>query len=138
MTQTQASNHLFALSVEQQCCHQNPSLPLYLEPDIAEESLLAKNIEQELAYTSLRTMMAAVEIWYDPDPSLESSFCPFGGATKPRIIFSLTSTTASLHHYPTTYAGRSNTVQSSIPGGKTVYSSLFTSSKSSHILHCVP
>ncbi|KAG2745504.1 DNA-directed RNA polymerase II, subunit 1 [Suillus brevipes Sb2] len=46
-----------------------PSLTVYLEPDIAEESLLAKNVEQELAYTSLRTVTAAVEIWYDPDPS---------------------------------------------------------------------
>ncbi|KAG2066729.1 DNA-directed RNA polymerase II, subunit 1 [Suillus decipiens] len=46
-----------------------PSLTVYLEPEIAEESLLAKNVEQELAYTSLRTVTAAVEIWYDPDPS---------------------------------------------------------------------
>ncbi|EEB86935.1 hypothetical protein MPER_15938, partial [Moniliophthora perniciosa FA553] len=30
---------------------------------------LAKNVQQELAYTSLRTVTAAVEIWYDPDPS---------------------------------------------------------------------
>ncbi|TFK38673.1 hypothetical protein BDQ12DRAFT_683152 [Crucibulum laeve] len=32
-------------------------------------SSLAKNVQQELAYTSLRTVTAAVEIWYDPDPS---------------------------------------------------------------------
>ena len=30
---------------------------------------MAKNVQQELAYTSLRTVTAAVEIWYDPDPS---------------------------------------------------------------------
>ncbi|KAJ3898079.1 RNA polymerase Rpb1, domain 7-domain-containing protein [Lentinula edodes] len=30
---------------------------------------LAKNVQQELAYTSLRTVTATVEIWYDPDPS---------------------------------------------------------------------
>ncbi|OAX40478.1 beta and beta-prime subunits of DNA dependent RNA-polymerase [Rhizopogon vinicolor AM-OR11-026] len=48
-----------------------PSLSVYLESDIAEETqgLLAKNVQQELAYTSLRTVTAAVEIWYDPDPS---------------------------------------------------------------------
>ncbi|KAG1782895.1 RNA polymerase Rpb1, domain 7-domain-containing protein [Suillus placidus] len=45
------------------------SLTVYLEPDIAEESLLAKNIEQELTYTSLCMVTAAVEIWYDPDQS---------------------------------------------------------------------
>ncbi|OJA09719.1 hypothetical protein AZE42_11586 [Rhizopogon vesiculosus] len=48
-----------------------PSLSIYLESDIAEETqgLLTKNVQQELAYTSLCTMAAAVEIWYDPDPS---------------------------------------------------------------------
>ncbi|KAG2079822.1 RNA polymerase II largest subunit, partial [Suillus discolor] len=46
-----------------------PSLTVYLEPDIAEESLLAKNIEQELTYTSFCTVTAAMEIWYDPDLS---------------------------------------------------------------------
>ncbi|KAI6137914.1 RNA polymerase Rpb1, domain 7-domain-containing protein, partial [Pisolithus tinctorius] len=30
--------------------------------------MLAKNVQQELTYTSLRTVTAAVEIWYDPDP----------------------------------------------------------------------
>ncbi|KDQ53026.1 hypothetical protein JAAARDRAFT_197811 [Jaapia argillacea MUCL 33604] len=46
-----------------------PSLTVYLEPDIAMDAMLAKNVQQELAYTSLRTVTAAVEIWYDPDPS---------------------------------------------------------------------
>lgn len=45
-----------------------PSLSVYLEPEIAKEDFLAKNVQQELAYTSLRTVTAAVEIWYDPDP----------------------------------------------------------------------
>lgn len=46
-----------------------PSLSVYLEPEISRSSSLAKNVQQELAYTSLRTVTAAVEIWYDPDPS---------------------------------------------------------------------
>ena len=46
-----------------------PSLTVYLEPEISRSRFLAKNVQQELAYTSLRTVTAAVEIWYDPDPS---------------------------------------------------------------------
>lgn len=46
-----------------------PSLSVYLEPEISRSSTLAKNVQQELAYTSLRTVTAGVEIWYDPDPS---------------------------------------------------------------------
>ncbi|KAH9891211.1 beta and beta-prime subunits of DNA dependent RNA-polymerase [Cubamyces lactineus] len=46
-----------------------PSLSVYLEPEIAKDAVLAKNVQQELAFTSLRTVTAAVEIWYDPDPS---------------------------------------------------------------------
>ncbi|KAL0955363.1 hypothetical protein HGRIS_001611 [Hohenbuehelia grisea] len=46
-----------------------PSLSVYLEPNIARESTLAKTVQQKLAYTSLRTVTGAVEIWYDPDPS---------------------------------------------------------------------
>jgi len=46
-----------------------PSLSVYLEPEISRDAELAKNVQQELAYTSLRTVTAAVEIWYDPDPS---------------------------------------------------------------------
>ncbi|KAF9488926.1 beta and beta-prime subunits of DNA dependent RNA-polymerase [Pleurotus eryngii] len=30
---------------------------------------IVKNVQQELAYTTLRTVTAAVEIWYNPDPS---------------------------------------------------------------------
>ncbi|KAF9007912.1 beta and beta-prime subunits of DNA dependent RNA-polymerase [Cyathus striatus] len=46
-----------------------PSLTVYLEPYIAESSNRAKEVQQELAFTSLRTVTAAVEIWYDPDPT---------------------------------------------------------------------
>uniref|UniRef100_A0A8H7YB65 DNA-directed RNA polymerase subunit n=2 Tax=Psilocybe TaxID=71950 RepID=A0A8H7YB65_PSICU len=46
-----------------------PSLTVYLEPQISRSADLAKQVQQELAYTSLRTVTAAVEIWYDPDPS---------------------------------------------------------------------
>lgn len=46
-----------------------PSLTVYLDPEISRSSELAKNVQQELAYTSLRTVTAGVEIWYDPDPS---------------------------------------------------------------------
>lgn len=45
-----------------------PSLSVYLESEISTDPVLAKNVQQELAYTSLRTVTAAVEIWYDPDP----------------------------------------------------------------------
>jgi DNA-directed RNA polymerase II subunit RPB1 len=46
-----------------------PSLSVYLQPELARDANLAKNVQQELAYTSLRTVTAAVEIWYDPDPT---------------------------------------------------------------------
>jgi DNA-directed RNA polymerase II subunit RPB1 len=43
-----------------------PSLTVYLKPEIVADSALAKNVQQELAYT-LRTVTAAVEIWYHPN-----------------------------------------------------------------------
>ncbi|CCM03706.1 uncharacterized protein FIBRA_05852 [Fibroporia radiculosa] len=46
-----------------------PSLSIYLDPEIAKDQISANSVQQELAYTSLRTVTAAVEIWYDPDPS---------------------------------------------------------------------
>ncbi|KZT09014.1 beta and beta-prime subunits of DNA dependent RNA-polymerase [Laetiporus sulphureus 93-53] len=46
-----------------------PSLSVYLKPELAKDKDLAHSVQQELAYTSLRTVTAAVEIWYDPDPS---------------------------------------------------------------------
>ncbi|KAJ2911565.1 hypothetical protein MD484_g8848, partial [Candolleomyces efflorescens] len=45
-----------------------PSLTIHLDKEIGKSVDLAKNVQQELAYTSLRTVTAAVEIWYDPDP----------------------------------------------------------------------
>ncbi|KAH9045807.1 beta and beta-prime subunits of DNA dependent RNA-polymerase [Lactarius hengduanensis] len=45
-----------------------PSLTVYLQPELSISAELAKNVQQELAFTSLRTVTAAVEIWYDPDP----------------------------------------------------------------------
>ncbi|KIO12166.1 hypothetical protein M404DRAFT_20005 [Pisolithus tinctorius Marx 270] len=45
------------------------SLSVYLESDMAQDRMSAKNVQQELAYTSLRTVTAAVEIWYDPEPT---------------------------------------------------------------------
>ncbi|KAF5324972.1 hypothetical protein D9619_009834 [Psilocybe cf. subviscida] len=46
-----------------------PSLSVYLNPEISASSKLAKDVQQELAYTSLRPITAAVKIWYDPDPA---------------------------------------------------------------------
>ncbi|EIN13283.1 beta and beta-prime subunits of DNA dependent RNA-polymerase [Punctularia strigosozonata HHB-11173 SS5] len=46
-----------------------PSLTVYLVPELQKDAMLAKNVQQELAYTTLRTVTAAVEIWYDPDPT---------------------------------------------------------------------
>ncbi|KAI5120862.1 hypothetical protein M0805_008235 [Coniferiporia weirii] len=46
-----------------------PSLTVYLQPEIAAVDTRAKSVQTELAYTSLRTVTAAVEIYYDPDPS---------------------------------------------------------------------
>ncbi|KAE9393327.1 beta and beta-prime subunits of DNA dependent RNA-polymerase [Gymnopus androsaceus JB14] len=46
-----------------------PSLSVYLDPAFQFDAALAKNVQQKLACTSLRTVTAAVEIWYDPDPS---------------------------------------------------------------------
>lgn len=45
-----------------------PSLTIYLDPEIAAVNTRAKMVQTELAYTSLRTVTAAVEIYYDPDP----------------------------------------------------------------------
>jgi DNA-directed RNA polymerase II subunit RPB1 len=47
-----------------------PSLMVYLDPEIANhrEPNAAKIVQQELPFTTLRTVTAAVEIWYDPDP----------------------------------------------------------------------
>ncbi|KAG1801292.1 uncharacterized protein BJ212DRAFT_1450065 [Suillus subaureus] len=42
---------------------------VHLIPKFRQDGLLAKNVKQELAYTSLHTVTTAMEIWYDPDPS---------------------------------------------------------------------
>lgn len=46
-----------------------PSLTVFLTPDRAKDDEQAKAVQTELAFTSLRTVTAAVEIWYDPDPT---------------------------------------------------------------------
>jgi len=48
---------------------QSTSLSVYLEPELAHDPVLVKNVQQELPYTSLRTVTAAVKIWYDPVPT---------------------------------------------------------------------
>ncbi|KAI0262766.1 hypothetical protein BC834DRAFT_828542 [Gloeopeniophorella convolvens] len=45
-----------------------PSLTVYLIPPYNTGAEHAKVVQQELAFTSLRTVTATVEIWYDPDP----------------------------------------------------------------------
>lgn len=46
-----------------------PSLTVYLLPELAANAGKAKAVQTELAYTSLRTVNAAVKIYHDPDPS---------------------------------------------------------------------
>jgi len=46
-----------------------PSLAVRLTPDFAKEDVMARKVHQQLTYALLRTVTAAVEIWYDPDPS---------------------------------------------------------------------
>ena len=46
-----------------------PSMSVYFEPNLARDPVLAKNVQKELAYTSLYTVTAAVEIWYGPVPT---------------------------------------------------------------------
>ncbi|KAI6156861.1 hypothetical protein BKA82DRAFT_28122 [Pisolithus tinctorius] len=36
---------------------------------MAQDRMSAKNVQQELAYTSLRIVTTTVEIWYDPEPT---------------------------------------------------------------------
>ena len=43
-----------------------PSLSVYLQPEIPKDQILAKNIQQELTYTTLCMVTAVIEIWYDP------------------------------------------------------------------------
>ncbi|KAJ8073229.1 DNA-directed RNA polymerase II core subunit rpo21 [Marasmius tenuissimus] len=46
-----------------------PSLLVYLKPHVSTDPVLVKNVQQELTYTSLRTVTAAVEMWHNPGPS---------------------------------------------------------------------
>jgi DNA-directed RNA polymerase II subunit RPB1 len=46
-----------------------PSLSVCLTSDRAVDDEQAKAVQTELAYTSLRTVTSAVEIFYNPDPS---------------------------------------------------------------------
>ncbi|KIK60686.1 hypothetical protein GYMLUDRAFT_43543, partial [Collybiopsis luxurians FD-317 M1] len=46
-----------------------PLLSVYLKPAFRFDANLAKNVQQELAYTTLCTVTTAVEIWYDPNPT---------------------------------------------------------------------
>ncbi len=46
-----------------------PSLTVHLTPENAYDQNLAKAIQTELAYTTLRTITASTEIIFDPDPS---------------------------------------------------------------------
>ena len=42
---------------------------MYLNPEITAVDTKAKSVQMELAYASLHTVIGAVEIYYDPDPS---------------------------------------------------------------------
>jgi DNA-directed RNA polymerase II subunit RPB1 len=46
-----------------------PSMTVYLEPHIARDIALAKEVQTLLSYTTLKTVTASTEIFYDPDPN---------------------------------------------------------------------
>lgn len=46
-----------------------PSMTVYLEPHISRDIALAKEVQTLLSYTTLKTVTASTEIFYDPDPS---------------------------------------------------------------------
>ena len=50
-----------------------PFLTVYLEPEISRSRFLAKNVQQELTYTSLRTVTAAVKFGMIQIPARLSS-----------------------------------------------------------------
>ncbi|KAJ0096958.1 hypothetical protein Patl1_29179 [Pistacia atlantica] len=45
-----------------------PSLSVYLKPGVNSTKERAKNVQCALEYTTLRSVTAATEVWYDPDP----------------------------------------------------------------------
>ncbi|KPV73620.1 uncharacterized protein RHOBADRAFT_54819 [Rhodotorula graminis WP1] len=46
-----------------------PSTTVYLEPEFAQDINLAKEVQTRLSYTTLQTVTASTEIFYDPDPT---------------------------------------------------------------------
>ena len=46
-----------------------PSMTVYLEPEIARDQMRAKEVQTLLSYTTLKTVTASTEIFYDPDPT---------------------------------------------------------------------
>ena len=46
-----------------------PSMTVYLEKDIGQDIDQAKEVQTLLSYTTLKTVTASTEIFYDPDPS---------------------------------------------------------------------
>ena len=46
-----------------------PLLSVYFVPSLTRDPVLAKNVQQELVYTSLRTVTATIKIWYDLVPT---------------------------------------------------------------------
>jgi len=45
-----------------------PALTVYLQPEVAQQMERAKTVQAAIEHTSLRTVTAATEIYYDPDP----------------------------------------------------------------------
>ena len=46
-----------------------PSLTVALRKDLAGDRAMAKNVQSILEYTTLHSVAAASEVWYDPDPT---------------------------------------------------------------------
>ena len=46
-----------------------PSTTVYLQPEIARDVNLAKEVQTKLSFTTLQTITASTQIFYDPDPS---------------------------------------------------------------------
>ena len=46
-----------------------PSMTVYLQPHIAKDQQKAKSVHTELTFTTLKSVTAAVEIYYDPEPT---------------------------------------------------------------------
>ena len=46
-----------------------PSLTVALRKDLAGDRAMAKNVQSMLEYTTLHSVAAASEVWYDPNPT---------------------------------------------------------------------